>query len=68
METVTLSPAFQVVIPRAICEALHLAAGEKLWVLPCAGRVEHIPVRPIQLMRGFLRGLDTTIERETDRL
>ncbi len=68
MDTVTLSPKFQVVIPRAIREALHLTAGEKLRVLRYADRVELIPVRPIQQMRGFLRGMDTTIAREDDRL
>ena len=68
METVTLSPKFQVAIPRAILEALNLTAGEKLRVLRYGDRVEFIPVRPIQQMRGFLRGMDTTIEREEDRL
>ena len=68
MDTVTLSPKFQVVIPQAIREALQLTAGEKFRVLRYAGRVEFIPVRTIQEMRGFLRGMDTTIEREDDRL
>lgn len=68
METVTLSPKFQVVIPRAVRESLHLTAGEKLRVLQYADRVEFIPVRPVQQMRGFLRGMDTTIERDDDRL
>ena len=68
MDTVTLSPKFQVVIPQAIREALHLKAGEKFRVFRYADRVEFIPVRPIQKMRGFLRGMDTTIEREDDRL
>jgi AbrB family looped-hinge helix DNA binding protein len=68
METVTLSPKFQVVIPQSIREALHLVPGEKLRVLRYSDRVEFIPIRPIQKMRGFLKGMDTTIERETDRL
>ena len=68
MNTVTLSPKFQVVIPLAIRKAMHLAAGEKFRVLRYADRVEFIPVRPIQQMRGFLRGMDTSIEREDDRL
>jgi AbrB family looped-hinge helix DNA binding protein len=68
METVTLSPKFQVVIPRAIREALHLTAGEKLRVLRYGDRVEFIPVRPMKEMRGFLRGMDTAVEREGDRL
>lgn len=68
MNTVTLSPKFQVVIPLAIREALHLTAGEKLRVLRYGDRVEFIPVRPVRQMRGFLRGMDTTIDREEDRL
>ena len=68
METVTLSPDFEVVIPPAIREALHLTAGEKLHVMRYADRVEFIPIRPIRQMRGFLRGMDTAISREADRL
>ena len=68
MDTVTLSPKFQVVIPLAIRKALRLTAGERLRVLRYADRVEFIPVRPIREMRGFLRGMDTTIERDGDRL
>ncbi len=68
MDTVTLSPEFQVVIPKAIREALHLTGGEEFRVLQYADRVEFIPIRPIREMRGFLRGMDTTIEREDDRL
>lgn len=68
MSTVTLSPKFEVLIPQAIREALNLTVGEQLHVIPYAGRVEFIPVRPIQQMRGFLRGMDTTLDREDDRL
>ena len=68
MDTVTLSPKFQVVIPQAIRESLHLTEGEKMRVLRYADRVEFIPVRPIQQMRGLLRGMNTIIERENDRL
>ncbi len=68
MDTVTLSPKFQVVIPQAVRESLNLTAGEKFRVLRYADRVELIRVRPIQEMRGFLRGMDTAIEREDDRL
>lgn len=68
MTTVTVSPKFQVVIPLAIREALGLRPGEKLRVIRHGGRVELIPVRPVKQLRGLLRGLDTTIEREDDRL
>ena len=68
METVTLSPKFQVVIPQTVREALGLTGGEKLRVISYANRVEFIPVRPMKQMRGFLRGMDTMILREPDRL
>ena len=68
MSTVTLSPKFQVVIPLAVREALNLSPGEKLRVRRYRDRVELIPVRPVQQMRGFLKGMDTSIEREEDRL
>jgi AbrB family looped-hinge helix DNA binding protein len=68
MEIVTVSPKFQVVIPQAIREAMAIKAGEKMQVLGFGNRVEFIPVRPIQEMRGFLRGMDSTILREDDRL
>jgi AbrB family looped-hinge helix DNA binding protein len=68
MNTVTLSPKYQVVIPLAIREAMQLKPGEKLRVLRYQDRVELIPVRPLHKMRGFLKGMDPTIEREEDRL
>ena len=68
METVTVSPKFQVVIPKGIRESLKLAPGQKIQALLYANRIELIPVRPIIKMRGFLKGLDTSIDRETDRL
>jgi AbrB family looped-hinge helix DNA binding protein len=68
MSTVTLSPNFEVVIPKDVREALKLSAGEQLRVVPYDGRVELIPVRAVQSMRGFLRGMSTNIERDEDRL
>jgi AbrB family looped-hinge helix DNA binding protein len=68
MSTVTVSPKFQVVIPQAIREALRITAGEKLRVMSYADRLEFIPVRPIKTMMGFLRGMDSKIDREEDRL
>jgi len=68
METVTVSPKFQVVIPKEIRESLKLAPGQKIQALLYENRIELIPVRPIKKMRGFLKGIDTTIDRDTDRL
>jgi len=68
MDTVTLSPKFQVVIPQAIREALQLAPGEKFRVLRYGDRVELIPVKTMKAMRGFARGIDTAIRRDRDRV
>ena len=68
METVTISSKFQVVIPRAIRRDMGLKPGQKLQVIAYDNRIELIPVRPIRQMRGFLKGIDTSVEREADRL
>ena len=68
MSVVTVSPKFQVVIPREIREALGLAPGQKVQVLQYQNRVEFIPVRPVRALRGFLKGIDTTVPREGDRV
>ena len=68
METITVSPKFQVVIPKEIRESLKLAPGQKIQALLYENRIELIPVRPIKKMRGFLKGIDTTINRDSDRL
>ena len=67
METITVSPKFQVVIPKEIRESLKLAPGQKIQALLYENRIELIPLRPIKKMRGFLKGIDTSIDRETDR-
>ena len=68
METVTISPKFQVVIPKVIRERLNLAPGQKIQAIAYGNRIELIPVRPIKEMRGFLEGLDTRVDREADRV
>ena len=68
METVTVSPKYQVVIPKAIREKLGILPGKKIQVIPYDDRIELIPIRPAVEMRGFLKGIDTHIERDTDRV
>jgi AbrB family looped-hinge helix DNA binding protein len=67
MSVVTVSPKFQVVIPREIREALKLEPGQKVQAFEYDGRVEFVPVRPAKSLRGFLRGIDTSVPRERDR-
>jgi len=68
MATVTLSPKYQIVIPREIRDAFHLSPGQKVQLIPYANRIEVIPEKKISDMRGFLHGIDTLFERESDRL
>jgi AbrB family looped-hinge helix DNA binding protein len=68
MEAVTVSPKFQIVIPRAIRDSLDIRPGQKVQVIRYGDRIELVPLRPIQETRGFLRGIDTTVEREPDRV
>jgi AbrB family looped-hinge helix DNA binding protein len=68
VEAVLVSPKFQVVIPRAVREALHIRPGQRMQVIQYEDRIELIPIRPTHEMRGFLKGIDTTIEREPDRV
>ncbi len=68
MKTVTVSPKYQVVIPRELRDSLQIKPGEKVQVLQYENRLELIPVRSIKKMRGFLKGIDTTVRREKDRV
>ena len=67
MPVVTISPKFQVVIPRDIREQLELEPGQKVQALAFGNRIEFIPVQPAKALRGFLRGIDTAIDRELAR-
>ena len=67
MITITISPKFQVVIPKTIRELLGLRTGQKVQAIAYEDRIELIPIRRMKEMRGFLRGIDTSIDREPDR-
>jgi AbrB family looped-hinge helix DNA binding protein len=68
MDTVTISPKFQIVIPQRIREAIGLRTGEKAHMLPFRNRIEVIPVRDIRTLRGYLKGINTAFTREGDRV
>lgn len=68
MDTVLVSPKYQVVIPRAIREALGIEPGQRLQAFRYGDRVELVPVRPLAEARGFLAGIDSRVDREGDRV
>lgn len=68
MTTVSLSPKFQVVIPKQIREALKLVVGQRMEVTLHNGKVEFVPEKTILSYRGRWLGIDSTIERDPDRI
>lgn len=66
MNAVTISPKFQVVIPKSIREQLKLVPGQKIQAIAYGDRIEFIPIKPASEMRGMLRGLDTSFERDRE--
>ena len=68
MEVLTISPKFQVVIPRSVRERSNLRPGQKVQVLAFDGRMELIPIRPAPVVCGFLKGIDTGVGRGADRV
>ena len=68
MEAVKISPKFQVVIPKKLRETLRLSPGQKVQMVVYGDRIEMIPLRKISEMKGFLKGINTIVEREPDRI
>ena len=68
MTDVTVSPKFQVVIPKEVRESMGIQPGQKVRVLAYRNRIELIPIKPMKQMRGFLRGIDTDVHRDEDRV
>jgi len=68
MSTVTVSPKFQVVIPRDVRKSLGITAGQKIRVIALGDRIEFIPIRAAKALRGFVRGIDPTVPRDRDRM
>jgi len=68
MTAVTVSPKFQIVIPKDIRESMGIVSGQKVQVLTYRNRIELVPIKPMKKMKGFLKGLDTEVKRDKNRL
>jgi AbrB family looped-hinge helix DNA binding protein len=68
MQAVKVSPKYQIVIPRVVREALKIKPGETIHVFQIGERIELVRAKPAKEMRGFLRGIDTTVPRDEDRV
>lgn len=68
MTTVTVSPKYQIVIPKDVRDSMGIVAGQQVQVITCRQRIELIPLQPLSELRGFLKGIDTRVERDKDRV
>ena len=68
MSVVTVSPKFQVVIPKDVRESLGIRIGEKVCVMEYDGTVALIPIKPMRKMRGAFKGMETAFDRDLDRV
>jgi AbrB family looped-hinge helix DNA binding protein len=68
MTTVTVSPKYQIVIPKEVRESMGIFSGQKIQVLTYQNRIELIPIKPMKMMKGFLKGIDTEVSRDKDRI
>jgi AbrB family looped-hinge helix DNA binding protein len=66
MRATTISSKYQVVIPREIREQFDLKPGQKVVFIPYKKSLRVVIVPPIEDAYGFLKGIDTNIEREED--
>jgi AbrB family looped-hinge helix DNA binding protein len=66
MRPVTISTRYQITIPREVRQSMEIKPGSKVQVLLYENRIELIPMKNLRRMRGFLKGIDTTVERERD--
>lgn len=68
MVTVTISSKYQIVLPKAIRSEMDLRVGQQIQLIPYQDRIVVVPLRGMKSMRGFLKGIDSTIDREEDRI
>jgi len=64
MPRVTISPKFQIVIPREIRQRLRLRPGQQITLLERDGIISAIPDLPLEKFRGILKGMSCTDLRE----
>jgi AbrB family looped-hinge helix DNA binding protein len=64
MGTTTISPKFQIVIPKDIREKLQLKKGQKMVVIAKGGVVHLIPEKPLKFFKGFLKDMNNRDLRE----
>jgi len=68
MKAVTISPKYQIVIPRDVRNSMDIQPGTRVQVLQYENRIELVPLKSPQSLRGFLKGINTDVQRDKDRV
>jgi AbrB family looped-hinge helix DNA binding protein len=68
MKAVTVSPKYQIVIPKEVRDSMGIVSGQKIQMLTYRNRIELIPIKPMKKMKGLLKGMDTDVKRDDDRI
>ncbi len=68
MSTVTVSPKYQIVIPKEVRQSMGIVSGQAIQVIMHDNRIELVPIKDMKSMRGIVKGMHTDLEREQDRL
>jgi len=67
METVTVSPKYQIVIPERVRRGRGIRPGDKLVVIVKHNVVHLVPIRPFKESKGMLRGAKLDLRDLRDR-
>jgi AbrB family looped-hinge helix DNA binding protein len=64
MKPITVSPRFQVLLPKKVREQIKIKVGQKMHVFVFDNIITLIPVRPIREARGSLKNINAVIVRD----
>ncbi len=63
MTTVTISKNYKIKLPKEVISNNEIAPGKKFQMFSIGNRIILMPFKDIKESRGFLKGMNTTIER-----
>ncbi len=67
MQTVTVSPKYQIVIPKKIRDQLHIKPGQKMVAMPYGEHIQLVPVKAAKELRGILEGCAIDMDNIRDK-
>ncbi len=66
MRAVTISPKYQIAIPKQIREKHNIKPGERFILVSVGDRIELVPERKMEDLQGVLAGMDADPRREKE--